>query len=142
LILSIFLLYSTRVSNELGAGHPETARLAVCVVFVTAITEGILVGSILILIRNIWGYAYSNEVEVIRYVAIMLPILAVSNFLDGLQCVLSGFSNFSYSSKIQISFTLCIFQGKSSLGKVRNIPTLTKKNFLSERFFSQICGLI
>jgi hypothetical protein len=142
LILSIFLLYSTRVSNELGAGHPETARLAVCVVFVTAITEGILVGSILILIRNIWGYAYSNEVEVIRYVAIMLPILAVSNFLDGLQCVLSGFSNFSFSSKIQNSFTLCIFQGKSSLGKVRNIPTLTKKNFLSERFFSQICGLI
>jgi Na+-driven multidrug efflux pump len=117
LILSVFLLYSTRVSNELGAGHPETARLAVCVVFVTAITEGILVGSVLILIRNIWGYAYSNEVEVIRYVAIMLPILAVSNFLDGLQCVLSGFSNLSYSSKIQISFTHYIFQGKSSLGK-------------------------
>ncbi|XP_062158525.1 protein DETOXIFICATION 16-like [Alnus glutinosa] len=81
---------STRVSNELGAGDPETARLAVGVVFVMAITEGILVGSVLILIRNVWGYAYSDEVEVIRYVAIMMPILAVSNFLDGLQCVLSG----------------------------------------------------
>lgn len=82
---------STRVSNELGAGHPEAARLVVCVVLVMAVTEGILVGSVLILIRNVWGYAYSNEIEVVKYVASMLPILAASNFLDGLQCVLSGF---------------------------------------------------
>ncbi|XP_028804679.1 protein DETOXIFICATION 16 [Neltuma alba] len=81
---------STRVSNELGAGHPLTARLAVCVVVVMAIIEGILVGTVLILIRNVWGKAYSNEEAVTKYVATMLPILAVSNFLDGLQCVLSG----------------------------------------------------
>ncbi|PSR84702.1 Protein DETOXIFICATION like [Actinidia chinensis var. chinensis] len=81
---------STRVSNELGAGHPQAARLAVNVVLVLAVTEGILVGAILILIRNIWGYAYSNEVEVVRFVASMMPILAISNFMDGLQSVLSG----------------------------------------------------
>ncbi|XP_074316585.1 protein DETOXIFICATION 16-like [Silene latifolia] len=81
---------STRVSNELGAGHPRIARLAVSVVLFLAITEGIVVGVVLISIRNIWGYAYSNEKEVIRYVAIMLPILAASNFLDGIQSVLSG----------------------------------------------------
>ncbi|GKV43328.1 hypothetical protein SLEP1_g50632 [Rubroshorea leprosula] len=81
---------STRVSNELGAGHPDAARLAVCVVLVIGITEGILVGLVLILIRNIWGYAYSNEIKVVEYVAVMMPILAASNFLDGLQCVLSG----------------------------------------------------
>ncbi|XP_073220769.1 protein DETOXIFICATION 16-like isoform X2 [Cicer arietinum] len=81
---------SIRVSNELGAGHPWTARLAVCVVVVIAIIESIIVGVVLILIRNIWGYAYSNEEEVVKYVATMLPILAASNFLDGLQSVLSG----------------------------------------------------
>ncbi|KAK3225227.1 hypothetical protein Dsin_005089 [Dipteronia sinensis] len=81
---------STRVSNELGAGHPEAARLAVCVVFVLAITEGLVVGSVLILIRNVWGYAYSNEIQVVNYVAIMMPIIALSNFIDGLQSVLSG----------------------------------------------------
>ncbi|XP_073154543.1 protein DETOXIFICATION 16-like [Henckelia pumila] len=81
---------STRVSNELGAGHPRIARLAVGVVLVMAIGEGTLVGLILILIRNVWGYAYSNETEVVRYVRIMMPILAASNFVDGLQCVLSG----------------------------------------------------
>ncbi|CAA0813463.1 MATE efflux family protein [Striga hermonthica] len=81
---------STRVSNELGAGHSRAARLAVHVVLLIAISEGILVGLVLILIRNIWGYAYSNEVKVVTYVATMMPILALSNFMDGLQSVLSG----------------------------------------------------
>ncbi|KAG4999322.1 hypothetical protein JHK87_020394 [Glycine soja] len=81
---------STRVSNELGAGHPRTARLAVYFVFIMAIIEGTFVGAVMIIIRNIWGYAYSNEAEVVQYVAIMLPILATSIFLDALQCVLSG----------------------------------------------------
>ncbi|KAI3929546.1 hypothetical protein MKX01_025714 [Papaver californicum] len=81
---------STRVSNELGAGRPQAARLAVQVVFVLAVTEGLLIGTIMILVRRIWGNAYSNEKEVVNYVALMMPILAVSNFFDGLQAVLSG----------------------------------------------------
>ncbi|KAF1891213.1 hypothetical protein Lal_00001355 [Lupinus albus] len=81
---------STRVSNELGAGHPQVARLAVRVVFALVFVEAIVIGVVTILIRNIWGYAYSNEVEVVKHVAEMMPILAVSNFLDGFQGVLSG----------------------------------------------------
>ncbi|XWS48268.1 hypothetical protein CRYUN_Cryun13aG0060500 [Craigia yunnanensis] len=81
---------STRVSNELGAGNSEVARSAVCVVILMAISEGLLVGSILILIRNIWGYAFSNEEEVVKYVAALMPFVATSNILDSLQCVLSG----------------------------------------------------
>ncbi|KAK9278099.1 hypothetical protein L1049_027657 [Liquidambar formosana] len=81
---------STRVSNELGAGKPEAARLASCVVVVMAIIEGLVAGLVVIMIRNVWGYAYSNEREVIRYVASMMFLLAASNFLNGVQCVLSG----------------------------------------------------
>ncbi|XP_076943502.1 protein DETOXIFICATION 16-like [Bidens hawaiensis] len=91
---------STRVSNELGAGHPRTARLSVMVVLVVVVILGISVGSVLMLICNIWGYAYSNEVEVVEYVAAMTPILAVSNFMDGIQCVLSGFVRGCGSQKI------------------------------------------
>ncbi|KAK6122389.1 hypothetical protein DH2020_043899 [Rehmannia glutinosa] len=36
------------------------------------------------------GGAVSNENEVIRYVAKIMPLLALSDFLDGFQCVLSG----------------------------------------------------
>ncbi|XP_074562808.1 protein DETOXIFICATION 16 [Curcuma longa] len=81
---------STRVSNELGAGRPRDAKLAVKVVVFLAIAEGLLVGSTMILVRNIWGFAYTNVDEVVKYVAIMMPILASSNMLDGVQCVLSG----------------------------------------------------
>ncbi|MED6136437.1 Protein DETOXIFICATION 16 [Stylosanthes scabra] len=81
---------STRVSNELGAGKPWAARLAVRVVLVMAMIEGIVVATVLISVRNVWGYVYSNDVQVVRHVALMLPILAASNILDGLQCVLSG----------------------------------------------------
>ncbi|PSR87774.1 Protein DETOXIFICATION like [Actinidia chinensis var. chinensis] len=81
---------STRVSNELGAGRPLGARLAVCVVVVVAIAEGAIVGTVTILVRHVWGKLYSNEAEVSRYVAKMMPLLALSDFLDGFQCVLSG----------------------------------------------------
>ncbi|KAG6426629.1 hypothetical protein SASPL_110856 [Salvia splendens] len=49
--------------NELGAGNAAYARLAVIA---------------------------ASEKEVIVYVARILPLLAVSNFLDGFQCVLAG----------------------------------------------------
>ncbi|KAI3844287.1 hypothetical protein MKW92_023034 [Papaver armeniacum] len=81
---------STRVSNELGADHPQAARLAVKVVLVLAASQGTLIGAIMILVGNIWGSAYSTEKEVVNYVAVMMPILAVSNFIYGLQYVLSG----------------------------------------------------
>ncbi|KAJ7975182.1 Protein DETOXIFICATION [Quillaja saponaria] len=81
---------STRVSNELGAGNPQGASLAVRVVLVMAVAEGILIVLFMILLRNFWGHVYSNEGYVIRNVAAMMPILATSSFLDGLQSVLSG----------------------------------------------------
>lgn len=85
------LLTSIRLSNLLGAEDPKAAHLAVRVVLILAVSQGILLGLGLILIRNIWGYVYSNDVQVVRYVAAMIPILATSNFIDGIQCVLSGF---------------------------------------------------
>ncbi|XP_010044147.2 protein DETOXIFICATION 16 isoform X1 [Eucalyptus grandis] len=81
---------STRVSNELGAGHAAGARLALRVMIVIAVTEGAIIGIVTILVRYVWGKLYSNEEEVIEYVAKMMPLLALSDFLDGFQCVLSG----------------------------------------------------
>lgn len=81
---------STRISNELGAGHPRAARLAACVVIVIGVALGTVDGLVLIAIRNVWGYAYSNDREVIRYLANMMFILAASHFLDSLLCALTG----------------------------------------------------
>jgi hypothetical protein len=88
--LYLDLSCSTRVSNELGAGRPNAARLAVRVVIFLAIAEGLLIGLLLICIRYVWGHAYSDVEEVVTYVAQMMLIISVSNFFDGIQCVLSG----------------------------------------------------
>ena len=47
-------------------------------------------GLVLICIRYVWGHAYSDVEEVVTYVARMMLIISVSNFFDGIQCVLSG----------------------------------------------------
>lgn len=90
-IFLFFLIYSTRVSKELRAGHSKAPRLAVCVVLVLAIIEDLFLASVLILICNVWSYAYSKETEVVKYVSKLMPILAALNFIDGLQSVLSFF---------------------------------------------------
>ncbi|XP_024966932.1 protein DETOXIFICATION 16-like [Cynara cardunculus var. scolymus] len=81
---------SVRVSNELGAGRPQAARLALRVSMISVITEGILGAIILVLGRKLWGYCYSNEEEVVSYIAEMMLLLAGSHIVDGIQSVLSG----------------------------------------------------
>ncbi|KQJ82173.1 protein DETOXIFICATION 16 isoform X1 [Brachypodium distachyon] len=81
---------STRVANELGAGRPHAARLATRVIMALGVVSGVSLGLLVILVRNLWGYAYSNEEEVVKYVARIMPILAVTFLFDDLQCVLSG----------------------------------------------------
>lgn len=57
---------------------------------VLGLVMGISIGLVMFLVRNLWGYAYSNEEEVVEYIARMMPILAVAFLVDDLQCVLSG----------------------------------------------------
>lgn len=80
---------STRVSNELGAGRPQAARLAVRVAVYMVAAEAFLAATVMILGRNVWGYCYSKEEEVVKYVGEMLLLIAVSHFFDGIQSVLS-----------------------------------------------------
>ncbi|TMW82196.1 hypothetical protein EJD97_006545 [Solanum chilense] len=81
---------SARVSNELGAGRPQAARLAASTAVYLVATEGVIAAIVLIAVRKLWGYCYGTEEEVVSYVAQMLVLLAGSHFLDGIQSVLSG----------------------------------------------------
>lgn len=55
-----------------------------------AVTEGVLVSLILVSVRHVWGYLFTNEEEVVSYMSKVMPVLALSNFMDGIQGVLSG----------------------------------------------------
>ncbi|KAK6921243.1 Multi antimicrobial extrusion protein [Dillenia turbinata] len=82
---------SIRVSNELGAGLPQAACLTAYVaVLMTTVVGMILCVIFILLLRDAWGRLFSNETETLRYISAMMPLLAVTNFLDGIQCVLSG----------------------------------------------------
>nr|XP_043639089.1 protein DETOXIFICATION 14-like [Erigeron canadensis] len=81
---------STRVSNELGAGNPKAARLAVYTTIFLAITEAIIVSAAVFSCRSFLGNAYSNEMAVVNYVASMAPFISLSLITDSLQAVISG----------------------------------------------------
>jgi len=84
------LFCSTRVSNELGAGNPKTAKGAVRVVVILGVAEAVIMSTVFISCRHILGYAYSNDMEVVDYVASMAPFLCVSVSADSLIGALSG----------------------------------------------------
>ncbi|KAL2247003.1 UNVERIFIED_CONTAM: Protein DETOXIFICATION 1 [Sesamum indicum] len=81
---------STRVSNELGAGNPHKARTAVLAVMFLSITELISTSIVLFSCRHILGRAYSNEKQVVNYVAVMTPLICASTVTDSLQAAISG----------------------------------------------------
>ncbi|KAL5761138.1 hypothetical protein ACOSQ2_019976 [Xanthoceras sorbifolium] len=81
---------STRVSNELGAGNPNMARVAVYAVMLLTVIETIIVSSTLFATRHVFGYMFSNEKEVVDYVTTLAPLVCLSVILDSLQGVLSG----------------------------------------------------
>ena len=81
---------STRVANELGAGNPWAARAVVSAALALTFSMAMLVACFLLLVRNVWGLVYSNEEEVIDTVKGLIPLLALSTTVDGLQAVLSG----------------------------------------------------
>ncbi|EAZ15736.1 hypothetical protein OsJ_31155 [Oryza sativa Japonica Group] len=81
---------STRVSNELGGGHPRAARMAARVAIAMTVLVCLVLVIAMIFLRNVWGNAYSSEEEVVAYIASMLPVLAVSFFIDGINGALSG----------------------------------------------------
>ncbi|KAF5457067.1 hypothetical protein F2P56_021201 [Juglans regia] len=81
---------STRVSNELGAGNPQAAKVAVKAIMVIAVAEMVIVSMMLFFCRNFLGYAFSKEKEIVGNVADMGPFISLSIITDGLQVVLSG----------------------------------------------------
>ncbi|CAH8297579.1 unnamed protein product [Eruca vesicaria subsp. sativa] len=80
----------TRVANELGAGNPKKARMAVYTVMVMTCVESIMVGATVFAARNVFGYLFSSEAEVVDYVRSIAPLVSLSVIFDALHAVLSG----------------------------------------------------
>ncbi|KAE9600713.1 hypothetical protein Lal_00045761 [Lupinus albus] len=81
---------SVRVSNELGAKNPRSASFAVVVVTVISFIISVIAAIIVLLIRDVISYLFTEGEEVAAAVSDLCPLLALSLILNGIQPVLSG----------------------------------------------------
>ncbi|KAE9454121.1 hypothetical protein C3L33_13980, partial [Rhododendron williamsianum] len=81
---------SVRVSNELGAAHPRTAKFAVVVVVITSFSIGLVFSLILFLARSVYPSLFSSSEEVQELVYNLTPLLGACIVINNVQPVLSG----------------------------------------------------
>ncbi|KAL8470841.1 hypothetical protein ACS0TY_033420 [Phlomoides rotata] len=81
---------STRISNELGAGRPQGARLSVIALMLLAGVNALIISVGLFASRNVFGYIFSNEKEVVNYVADFAPLVCLTVITDNIQGTLAG----------------------------------------------------
>jgi multidrug resistance protein, MATE family len=86
----LVFIFSTRVSNALGGGCPQAARLSVFASMTVAVSEAILVSSTIFASRKVLGYVFSNEQDVVDYVTYMVPLISLNVIVDSLHGTLSG----------------------------------------------------
>ncbi|RCV39186.1 hypothetical protein SETIT_8G203400v2 [Setaria italica] len=81
---------STRVANELGSGNPSGARSVVRIAMSITMTGAVIMSGTLLVARHLLGRAYSDEEEVISFVASMVPLVCITVVTDAVQGVLAG----------------------------------------------------
>ncbi|CAL5398643.1 unnamed protein product [Camellia sinensis] len=81
---------SVRVSNELGAANPRTAKFAVMVAAGTSFVFGLFMALILIVFQNQYPALFSDSREVQQLVYELTPLLALSVVINNVQPTLSG----------------------------------------------------
>ncbi|TXG56226.1 hypothetical protein EZV62_017539 [Acer yangbiense] len=81
---------SVRVSNELGAGHPRTAKFSLMVAVLSSFIIGLVLSLVLIISRDHYPDLFSSDSEVTALVKELTPLLALCITINNIQPVLSG----------------------------------------------------
>lgn len=89
-MLGLSTAASVRVGNELGAGHPKVAKLSVIVVTGSGIVVSIVFSAIVLIFQAGLSKLFTSDVEVIEAISKLIPLLAISVLLNGIQPILSG----------------------------------------------------
>ncbi|XVE87796.1 hypothetical protein DITRI_Ditri19aG0016900 [Diplodiscus trichospermus] len=79
-----------RVSNELGAEHPKSAAFTVAVVTLVSFIISVVEAIVVLALRDVISYAFTEGETVANAVSDLCPFLAVTLILNGVQPVLSG----------------------------------------------------
>ncbi|CAA2983394.1 DETOXIFICATION 49-like [Olea europaea subsp. europaea] len=74
---SLSFSVSTRVGNELGAGRPETAKLAAIVGLSGSFILGLSALFFTVSVRNNWAKLFTHDKEIIALTSLVLPIIGL-----------------------------------------------------------------
>jgi MATE family multidrug resistance protein len=78
------------VSNELGAENPKSASFSVVVVTVISFIISVIIALVVLVLRDVISYIFTEGEEVAAAVSDLCPLLALAIVLNGIQPVLSG----------------------------------------------------
>ncbi|KAL0926712.1 hypothetical protein M5K25_002956 [Dendrobium thyrsiflorum] len=81
---------SVRVSNELGAGNPNSAAFSVVLVTMISFIVSASIAIVILICRDYISYIYTEGETVANAVSDLTPLLAITIILNGIQPVLSG----------------------------------------------------
>ncbi|KAL4559446.1 hypothetical protein LXL04_031584 [Taraxacum kok-saghyz] len=81
---------SVRVSNELGAAHPRTAKFSVVVVVITSFLVGCVLASFLGIFQHQYPAIFADSLQVQQAVYDLTPLLAACLIINEVQPALSG----------------------------------------------------
>ncbi|KAI3467579.1 hypothetical protein Pfo_024242 [Paulownia fortunei] len=81
---------SVRISNELGASHPRTAKFSVLVVVIASFFIGLLISIILLIFQKQYPSLFSDSSAVKQVVYQLTPLLAFCIVVNNVQPALSG----------------------------------------------------
>ncbi|KAG0281659.1 hypothetical protein BGZ95_001018 [Linnemannia exigua] len=81
---------SNRVGNLIGKGDHRSAKIASRVSLALAIIFGMSNSTMLLLLKDRWGLLFSDDVDVVKTVAMVLPLVALFQVSDGIAGVAGG----------------------------------------------------
>ncbi|XP_022945368.1 protein DETOXIFICATION 29-like [Cucurbita moschata] len=81
---------SVRVSNELGAAHPRTARFSLIVAVISSFVLGLIMAAVVLVTKNDYPFLFSSDSAVRQIVKELTPLLCLCIVIDIIQPVLSG----------------------------------------------------
>ncbi|KAK5858507.1 hypothetical protein PBY51_002640 [Eleginops maclovinus] len=88
--VGISVVASVRVGNALGAGNTEQAKLSSKVSLICACFVSCLIGAGLIVLKDLVGYIFTTEQDIIQRVADVMKLYCVSHVAEAIAAVTGG----------------------------------------------------
>ncbi|XP_034056972.1 multidrug and toxin extrusion protein 1-like isoform X1 [Gymnodraco acuticeps] len=88
--MGISVAASVRVGNALGAGNTEQAKLSSKVSFICACCVSCLIGAVLIVFKDLVGYIFTTEKDIIQRVSDVMKMYGVIHVAEAIAGVTGG----------------------------------------------------